>query len=113
MGNFITNAMVWKWATEYDGSGEGWTNVATAVINSGGIRDSIEQGKLFNDTKFSACFLCAEALTNWEKKRRNIILFPLLIHIKNTWLISLKMHEGKGVPIALETLQCFAFERTQ
>ena len=50
MGNFITNAMVWKWATEYDGSGEGWTNVATAVINSGGIRDSIEQGRLLNDT---------------------------------------------------------------
>ncbi|XP_072042370.1 snake venom 5'-nucleotidase-like [Amphiura filiformis] len=48
MGNLITDAMVWKWATLYDGEEEleGWTKVATAVFNSGGIRDSIEQGNI-------------------------------------------------------------------
>ncbi|XP_026756321.2 uncharacterized protein LOC113516144 [Galleria mellonella] len=39
MGNLITDAMIYKYASEY--KGEGWTDAPIAIIQGGGIRSSI------------------------------------------------------------------------
>ncbi|KPJ15628.1 Protein 5NUC [Papilio machaon] len=44
MGNLITDAMVYKYASEYDG--KGWTDAPIAIIQGGGIRASIAHTNL-------------------------------------------------------------------
>lgn len=44
MGNLITDAMVYKYASEY--TGEHWTDAPIAIIQAGGIRTSIARAKM-------------------------------------------------------------------
>lgn len=45
LGNLITDGSVYARAKEYNGT-DGWTDAAISIINSGGIRDSIESGNV-------------------------------------------------------------------